>query len=297
MRADRYPNPAGALLAALLAALLVHGGIAAARAASAPSPGDEVPPPSVLKQLDNLKPQRPGVVDVYAVIVGADGEEDVFRKEAATVRETLDARLDTSGRSVTLVNHRASPQPEATLKSLAHVLQSVSEKMDREEDILFLHIASHGAANFVLVFKHPRAELYGLDPKYLEKLLASSRIRNRIVVISACYSGGFVPALANETTLVITAADQSRKSYGCGNDSEITDFSRAFYVRALRQTRSIPLAARFAQQIIHSEERATKRDHSYPQMQLGVLLEERLRLLERRLAKTGDGAAESTPAR
>ena len=278
LHVGRYPDAARALLAALLVFYCIT-------ADSAPSYGDELPPPSVLEQLSSLRPQRPGVVDVYAVIVGADGTEDVFKKEAAAVREALDSRLDTSGRSVTLVNHRASPQPEVTLKSLAYVLQRVSEKMDREEDILFLHIASHGASNHVVVFRHPGVELYGVTPKYLKALLDNARIRYRVIVVSACYSGGFLPSLANASSLVISAADESRKSYGCGNDSEITDFSRAFYVKALSQTQSLRHAARLAQQIIHTEERAKKRDHSYPQMQLGVLMEERLRLLEQRLAR------------
>lgn len=116
-------------------------------------------------------------------------------------------------------------------------------------------------------------------------LLSNARIDNRIIVVSACYSGGFVAPLANPTTLVITAADQSRRSYGCGNDSEITDFARAFYTRALMQTRSLPKAARYAQQLIHGEERATQREHSYPQMQVGVLMEEKLQKLERRLSR------------
>jgi len=266
-------------------ALLLIAWVAVADAAAAPSYGDEVPPPSVTTQLAGLQPQRPGVVDVYAVIVGADGEEEVFRKEAAAVRDALEAQLDAAGRTVTLVNQRASREPEATLKSLEYVLKRVSQTMDREEDILFLHLASHGSSDHVLVFQHPRLELYGLTPKYLKSLLVKADIRNRVIVVSACYSGGFVAPLANASTLVITAAAANRTSYGCGSHSEITDFSRAFYVNALPRAHSLKEAARLAQQIIHNDERATKRSHSYPQMQLGALMEERLRLLEHRLGR------------
>ena len=69
-------------------------------------------------------------------------------------------------------------------------------------------------------------------------------------------------------------------SYGCGNDSEITDFSKAFYSQALRQESSVVRAARKAVQIIHENELASKREHSYPQVQAGPGIEERLRLLE-----------------
>ena len=265
--------------------LLVIVGVLVADAQAAPSLGSETPPATLIEQLRQLKPQRPGVIDVYALLVGADGDEDVFRKEVQTVRETLEARFDTSGRTVTLVNQRSAPQPEATLKSLEHALNALGVVMDRSEDILFLHVTTHGWNTHQLLFRHHSGELYGLTPPYLKALLSNARIDNRVVVVSACYSGGFVAPLANPTTIVITAADQSRRSYGCGNDSRITDFSRALYTKALMQTRSLPRAARYAQQLIHEQERATQREHSYPQMQVGVLMEERLLRLERRLSR------------
>src|SRR4030095_4698494 len=43
-----------------------------------PSYGSEVPPASVVTQLDQLAPQRPGTVDLYAIVVGGDGMEEVF---------------------------------------------------------------------------------------------------------------------------------------------------------------------------------------------------------------------------
>ena len=252
--------------------------------AAAPSHGDEVPPPEVVAQLERLAPQRPGIIDVYALLVGADGEEDVFRKEVAAARKVLDERLDTKGRSVTLVNRRASPRPEATLNSLVYALKRIAQRMDRDEDVLFLHITTHGSGDHVLSFRHPASALYGLSPAYLDSALREARVRYRAIVISACYSGGFVAPLANAETLVITAADRTRRSYGCGNDSEITDFSRAFYLKALRETRSLPEAARIAQRIVHAEEQADKRDHSYPQMRMGAAIAAQLRVLERRLA-------------
>ncbi len=271
---DRRPWALRAWLAAV---------IAAAALATPLARGDEPAPPAVLGQLDGLAAQRPGVIDVYAVVVGAYGNEEVFRKEAAAVRDALDRRLDTAGRSVTLVNHRGAPQPEATLDSLGYALKRVAGRMDRDEDVLFLHIASHGSADHVLSFRHPARELQGLTPGRLAALLDETRVRHRVIVISACYSGGFVPQLANAGTLVITAADRASKSYGCGNDSEITDFSRAFYLKALRQTRSLIEAARLAQSVTHAEERALKRPHSYPQLRAGASIEDRLRALEREL--------------
>jgi hypothetical protein len=49
----------------------------------------------------------------------------------------------------------------------------------------------------------------------LADMLARTGMRYKVVVISACYSGVFIPRLANPDTLVITAADADHPSFGC----------------------------------------------------------------------------------
>jgi len=264
-----------------IAALLLA--FVAAAADGAPSLGDEALPPAIHDALTQLAPQRPGVIDLYAVVVAGDGGEDVSRREAGAVRQVLDERLGTKGRSLALVNHRSAPRPEATLKSIELVLNAVAKRMDVAEDILFLHLTSHGAANHVLVLNHPASELYGVSPQYLRTLLDRSGVRHRVLVISGCYTGGFIPRLATVDTMILTAANSVRQSYGCGNDSEITEYSRALYLKALQRTRSLREAAGIAVQLVHENERASKSGHSYPQIRSGSAIEERLRLFERQL--------------
>lgn len=253
-------------------------------AKGAPSLGDDALPPEVHAALAQLAPQRPGVIDLYAVVVAGDGDEDVFRREADAVRQVLDARLGTKGRSLALINHRSAAKPEATLKSIELVLGAVAQRMDVAEDILFLHLTSHGATNHVLLLNHPAAELYGVSPKYLRELLDRSGIRHRVLVISGCYTGGFIPPLATVDTMILTAANAERQSYGCGNDSEITEYSRALYLKALQRTRSLREAAGIAVQLIHEDERASKTPHSYPQIRSGSAIEERLRRFEQQFS-------------
>jgi hypothetical protein len=277
-------GPCQAMRALVRSAVLAAAfGTASVCAAAGPSLGEEVPPLSVRTQLDALAPQRPGVIDLYAVVVGADSEEDVFRKEALAVKGVLENRFDGVGRIVTMINSRAAAHPEATLNSLKYVLQRVAGHLDPNEDMLLLHFTTHGSSDHVLLFTHPSVELRGLSPHYLRSLLAGVAVRYRIIVVSACYAGGFVAPLSDPGTLIVTAAASSRQSYGCGNDSQITDFSRAFYLQALRTTLSLPEAARLAQQAIHRDETAAKLPHSYPQIQLGRLIDDRLKQLEARL--------------
>ena len=271
------------LAIALLAAACIPAAVGA-QARGKPSYGSEIPPASVVAQIDQLAPERPGTIDLYAILVGGDGAEDVFRREVGQVRRVLEERFDAAGRTVTLVNTRGTPEPEATLHSLAYALKRVAATMNRDEDILFLHLTTHGGSNHVLVLSHGEQELYGLSPAYLKALLDQAAVRYRVVVVSACYSGAFVAPLGGPNSLVITAASSKRQSFGCGKDSPITEFSKAFYLDALRQTRSFPQAARIATQIIHEAERAQGRKHSYPQMRLGAALEDPLRSLEQRLA-------------
>jgi hypothetical protein len=255
--------------------------LAAAAAHGAPSLGDEALPPAIQGALAGLAAQRPGVIDLYAVVVGGDGEEDVFRREVEAVRRVLDERLGTRGRSLALVNHRSLPKPEATVKSLELVLDAVAKRMDVDEDILFLHLTSHGGANHVLLLRHPARELYGLSPQFLRAALDRTRVRYRVIVVSGCYSGGFIPPLATVETMVLTAANARSKSYGCGNDSPITEYSKALYLNGLRQTRSLREAAGLAVQLVHENERGAKLPHSYPQMRIGFAIDERLRRFER----------------
>ena len=70
----------------------------------------------------------------------------------------------------------------------------------------------------------------------LARLLEPLAERNLVIVISACYSGGFIDALKDERTLVMTAARADRTSFGCSDDSDFTYFGRALFAEALLQT-------------------------------------------------------------
>jgi hypothetical protein len=70
-------------------------------------------------------------------------------------------------------------------------------------------------------------------------MLARTGMRYKVVVISACYSGAFIPRLANPDTLVITAADADHPSFGCRDKAKWTYFGNAFFNVALRQAKSL----------------------------------------------------------
>ena len=76
----------------------------------------EAQAPLLDEQLEALKPQRPGIVDMYSITFAPYEGQEVFRRESAMVTEVMEKRFDTAGRSLQLINHRdtADTLPWAT---------------------------------------------------------------------------------------------------------------------------------------------------------------------------------------
>src|SRR4029077_9041476 len=118
-------------------------------------------------------------------------------------------------------------------------------------------------------FDLPPLELAQLTPSALARMLADSGIKWKVIVISACFSGGFIEPLKDATTLIITAADAFHSSFGCEYDSDYTWFSEALYDEALRETFSFAEAFDMAKETVSDRERAEGYQASNPQMFVG----------------------------
>ena len=236
-----------------------------------------------------LAPQRPGVTDVYGIVFSPYGDEDVFLRESTMVTKVLEERFDAAGRVLELVNHptTADQLPWATPLNLERAIEAIGDKMDREHDVLFIYLTSHGASDFRLAASNPPLEVDSVSPGQLRQALDNAGIVNRVIVISACYSGGWVGPIADEHTLVMTAADATHTSYGCGSRSELTFFGRAVFDEQLRKTHALEQAfARAVPVIRKREDEAGKEDgFSNPQILVGEKIRPVLKALEERLDK------------
>lgn len=239
------------------------------------------------RELAALAPQRRGVTDLYFVGFAGYAFQDVFMKEILAVRQLFDARFDTRGRSLVLINNRKTlgVAPLATATNLATTLKGIGRIMDPKEDILFLFISSHGSASPELTVDFPPLELDQLDPALLKRDLDAAGIRWRVIVLSACYSGGFIDALKNESTLIITAASAHRTSFGCSNGADFTYFGRAFFNQQLRRTHSFSRAFYGAEQTIARWEEERGYAPSRPQIYLGEKIRAKLADFEQRLRR------------
>lgn len=238
-------------------------------------------------KLAELKPQRPYVADVYGLVFSPYASQDVFLRESTMVKRLLEDRFDASGRTVHLLNHGGSTKTHlwATTQNLQRAVEALAKLMDKEKDILVVYLTSHGGSDFKLAAVHWPLELEPLTPQELRSMLDKAGIRHRVVAISACYAGGWADVLANEDTLVMTAADATHTSYGCGARSDLTYFGRAVFDEQLRKTHSFEQAFNLAVPIIKQREiEAEKPDgFSNPQIRIGTQIRPLLKKLEQRL--------------
>lgn len=240
-------------------------------------------------QLAGLEPERPGVDDLYFIGAASYAWQDTFVNELDVVRRLMDERFDTAGRSLVLANHTStlSAAPLATVTNLRTALEYVGKVINVEEDIAFVFLTTHGSQNGELSFEMPPLELVQLNPTLLARILADSGVKWKIVVISACFSGGFIEPLKDEHTLIVTASDATHSSFGCEYASDFTWFSRAFFDEALRATRSFSAAFSRARDGVAARERGEGLEPSNPQIYLGRAMKAKLESLERRLESAG----------
>jgi len=291
---------AAAVLTALFAAfvqvmpraeLWVHRDLEAERAAAtAPSILDERFFHRQQRLLDEalarLERERPGVEDLYFVGVAPYASQEVFARELTAVRKLFDERFGTAGRSIALVNSPATlhDTPIATATNLRAALERVGRLMNPEEDVLFLFITTHGDERHELAFELPPLALQQLTPTALARALQDSGIKWKVLVVSACYSGGFVEPLKDANTVVITAADAKSTSFGCAAGRDFTYFGRAYFGEALGRTFSFTEAFERARASVGEQERAERLAPSSPQIFVGNAVREKLVSIERRLA-------------
>ncbi|MCX2897599.1 C13 family peptidase [Pseudomonas mandelii] len=211
-------------------------------------------------------PASTPAVELYTLTLGGDGKQSVFLRESDYVSNMLSSRFGAFGQ-IRLVNHRDHlvDRPMATRENLRRAAATLAERSG-PEDLIFIYLTSHGTSEHELVLDQPRMELSDLPADELAAVLAPLKNRDKVIVISACYSGGFIPALKDDRTLIMTASRADRVSFGCSEEANFTYFGDALFAQALNQTDDLEQAFKLAKATVAERELADNFEASEPQI-------------------------------
>jgi hypothetical protein len=232
-------------------------------------------------KLGQILPGRTNKIDLYFLGFAGNGDEPIFANEVRFAEKRIAERYSTDGRSAVLTSsiHNVDSQPLANTQNLFRSISDIGEKMDAEDDILFLFLSSHGWNDATLQVSLGDLPLKNLRGSDLRAALDAAGIRWRIIVISGCYTGSFIEPLKTRRTVVMTAASAENVSYGCEPDNDMTDFGRALFEDAIGSGDGLLEDFRKARSIIAKREKLQALTPSRPQTYVGFDMEQKLNQL------------------
>jgi len=148
-----------------------------------------------------------------------------------------------------------------SIGEIASTMQTVAAKA---HDGCLIYFTSHGTPDGMVIGDAI------LPPSQMRDMVASAcGARPSVVVMSACYSGVFVPALQGPNRIIMTAARPDRTSFGCGEMDHYTFFDDCF-LRALPAADDFPGLGTLVQQCVAAREVQVKATPpSEPQLSVG----------------------------
>lgn len=235
-----------------------------------------------------IQPQKNGTVDAFIVSVGLDSDP-VFAREAGEAAKVLARRYGAAGHSIYLTagaDDRASGTPQGSPPNLATALAAVAAKMNLKEDVLILFATTHGDPVNGLAYRDGNKGIGMIAPVRMASLLDGLGFERRMILLSACYSGIFLPHLTSENSVIVTAAASNRTSFGCAPGNDWTFFGDALINNGLRKPQPFAKATEEAVALIGEWEKQAKLIPSRPQTFIGDKADSWLSVLEARMPKT-----------
>ena len=148
---------------------------------------------------------------------------------------------------------------------LANIAAGLKRVANQAPDGCLVYLTSHGSPDGAVLGERL------LSPPILARTVRGAcGDRPTIVVISACFSGIFVPALAGPRRLVLTAARRDRSSFGCGESDEYPFFDACVLESLPASTDFVDLAARTRRCVARREKLEEMSPPSEPQISDGA---------------------------
>ena len=206
-----------------------------------------------------------------AAVVAGDAESDTGAptKVFDNARRSLVKALIARGfLRENVLEFSAAPTPkEPQVRSAnAHTLETaLKEATSRTEDGCLLYFTSHGTWGGMIL----GGSL--LQPKQLARIVKRNcGSRLTVVIVSACFSGAFVPSLKQTAHIVLTASRADRSSFGCGERDVYTYFDSCL-LGSLPHAQDFVALGRGARACVSKLERETRAEPaSEPQLWVGA---------------------------
>ena len=209
--------------------------------------------------------------DWAAVVVAGDyrahsGEpSEAFDNARRDVgRALIDAGFDPANLREFSVRPERYPAEHVMVSDPDLIGSQLANLTDQAKGGCLVYFSSHGSPDGVVVGTHV------LSPAGLSRIVDDAcGDRPTVVVVSACYSGVFVPPLSRPDRMVLTAARPDRSSFGCSSSDRYPYFD-ACMLQTLPQSHDFAELGRGVQACVAAKEVATgMAPPSEPQMYLG----------------------------
>jgi hypothetical protein len=209
--------------------------------------------------------------DWGAIVVAGDyrahdgSPSEIFDNARRDVTADL-LRMGFQRQNIVQFSQRPLRYPENPLKGDAQTIaNSLWDLSNRTSAGCLIYMSSHG---------EPDGMILGdgvLDPDKLNDMVTNAcGGRPTVIVISACFSGVFVPVLKGPDRMVMTAARPDRTSFGCGSGVREPYFDSCF-VQNAQQTHDFPdLADRTRACVAAMEKKTGMSPPSDPQVAIGA---------------------------
>lgn len=221
-------------------------------------------------RLESIDKNNPDLRELYSLVVAGYGSQEVFNRELNYVKNFLNKEFSSPNKFVFLSNTRYQlNQPLATLQNIEASILSLADHMNKDQDILFIYLTSHGSKEGEFSLEHKGMQLKSMPADWFADLLKKSGIKNKVIVVSACYSGKFIEPLKDDNSLILTSAAADRRSFGCSDERHFTYFGKAYFDNALQNNRDFEKAFADAKTLISKWEKKQKEKPSNPQIYVG----------------------------
>jgi hypothetical protein len=230
-------------------------------------------PQLLAQELDALQPRIAGRPNFYGIAVAAQGSQLLFSREAQLALQVTAARFRDDYRGGVLLSNGAADLPRhpvATQDSIAAIARGIGGRIDPQQDVAIIYLTSHGSPEALLATDLPtRRALAPISARSLAEALGQAGIKRRVVIVSACFAASWIPALASDDTIVITAAAKDRTSFGCDDSRRLTFFGEAFLEGPLARGASLRDAFETARTTVAGWEKREQFIPSLPQAFVG----------------------------